>query len=214
MFVFTFAAMTIVSPYLTFPAISWWARVVNADSVIFDTAEHFQKMTFRNKYHIGGANNSNKLSVPLINGRNQRVPMQEVRIHNEDRWQVQHWRTIISVYRRTPYFEHYEKSLQPLFEKQFKSLIDFNKATIQWAKEQLKLQFEEQEAYAFIKDYPPEIIDLRFQKFQEIVFPHYHQVFEDRIGFLPGLSILDLLFSEGPRAKVYLDGVAASYLRD
>jgi len=213
MFVFTFAAMTVVSPYLTFPAISWWARVVNADVVLFDAAEHFQKMTFRNKYHIAGANNSNKLSVPLVNGRNQRVPMQEVRIHNEERWQVQHWRTIVSVYRRTPYFEHYENSLQLLFEKQFTSLVDFNKATIQWAKTQLKLQFEEQEANTFIKSYPPDIVDIRFPKPEQISFPHYYQVFEERIGFLPDLSILDLLFSEGPRSKNYLTRASESLLR-
>ena len=205
--------MTIVSPYVTFPAISWWAMVLNAETVIFDAAEHFQKMAFRNKYHIAGANNSNKLSVPLVNGRNQRVPMQVVQIHNESRWQVQHWRTIVSVYRRTPYFEYYELSLQPLFEKKFTNLIEFNKASIHWAKDQLKLQFEEQETNTFTKNYPPGIIDLRFQKPQQVAFPHYYQVFEERIGFLPDLSILDLLFSEGPRANDYLAQLAASFLQ-
>ncbi len=204
--------MTIVSPYFTFPAISWWASVAKAETVLFDAAEHFQKMTWRNKYHISGANNSNKLSVPLINGRNQRVPMREVNIHNESRWQTQHWRTIVSVYRRTPYFEYYEPSLQPLFEKQFTGLIDYNKATIQWAKNQLKFQFEEEETDTFIKNYPPDVGDLRFLKPPQTVFPRYYQVFEDRIGFLPDLSILDLLFSEGPRAKDYLELVAASFL--
>ena len=205
--------MTIVSPYFTFPAISWWAGVVKAETVLFDAAEHFQKMTWRNKYHVSGANNSNKLSVPLVNGRNQRVPMREVNIHNESRWQTQHWRTVVSVYRRTPYFEYYESSLQPLFEKQFTSLIDYNKATIQWAKKQLRLQFEEQETDTFIKNYPPDVVDLRFPKSTQLAFPRYYQVFEDRIGFLPDLSILDLLFSEGPRARDYLLTVNESLLR-
>ncbi len=203
--------MTIVSPYLTFPAISWWANVLKADTVIFDSAEHFQKMTNRNKYHIAGANNSNKLSVPLVNGRNQRVPMYEVHIHNEARWQTQHWRTIVSVYKRTPYFEHYEISLQALFEKEFTSLVDFNKATIHWAKKQLKLQFEENETDVFLKDYPAGITDLRFRKQPQITFPRYYQIFEERIGFLPDLCILDLLFSEGPRAKDYLQALAKQY---
>ena len=167
-------------------------------------------MTLRNKYLISGANNSNKLSVPLVNGRNQRVPIHEVAIHNETRWQVQHWRTIVSVYRRTPYFEHFEASLQPLFEKQFSTLVDFNKATIHWAKKQLKLQFEEQETNTFTKDYPPGTIDLRFHKSQDLSFPRYYQIFEERIGFLPDLSILDLLFSQGPRAKDYLQALDIS----
>jgi len=202
--VFTFAPMTVVAPYLTFPRISWWAAVMGADTVIFDTTEHFQKMTDRNKYHISGANNSNKLSVPLVNGRDQRAPMHEIRIHNEERWQVQHWRTIVSVYRRTPYFEHYEDSLRLLFEDEFTHLVDFNRASIQWVKRQLKLKFEEQEATVFTKEYPPDIMDIRFLRPAHREFSRYHQIFEDRIGFLSDLSILDLLFSLGPGAINYL----------
>ena len=196
--------MTIVSPYFTFPPISWWAVVLNAGAVVFDPAEHFQKMTHRNRYDISGANNNIKLSVPLVNGRNQRVPMSEVLIYHRDRWQTQHWRTLVSVYKRTPYFDHYSPGLQSLFEKQFTTLVDFNKATLLWAKQQLKMKFEEQEADSFIKTYPPEVLDLRFGKPHQVTFPHYYQVFEERIGFLPDLSILDLLFSEGPAAINYL----------
>ena len=175
-----------------------------AETVIFDVGEHFQKMTYRNKYHISGANNSIKLSVPLINGRNQRVPMAKVCIFNDTRWQVQHWRTIVSVYKRTPYFEFYEDSLQPLFETQFVHLTDYNKAALHWVKSQLKMQFDEKETTVFIKEYPEGIIDLRSSGPVLRGFPKYYQVFEDRIGFLPDLSILDLLFSEGPRAMEIL----------
>ena len=204
MFVFTFAGMTVVSAYYTFPCISWWGRVMGADRVIFDGYEHFEKMTYRNKYHISGANNSIKLSVPLVNGRNQRVAMKEVRIHNDTRWQVQHWRTLVSVYRGTPFFEHYEDSLQRLFETHFDYLIDFNKASLQWVKQQVNMQYEEQEAPIFIKDYPQGVVDLRCAKPVPARFPRYYQVFEERIGFQPDLSILDLLFSEGPATKAIL----------
>ena len=179
-------------------------KVVNAETVLFDIGEHFQKMTYRNKYHISGANNSIKLSVPLINGRNQRVPMKEVCIYNDARWQVQHWRTIVSVYKRSPYFEHYEDSLKPLFETNFSTIIDYNRAAMQWVKRQLRLQFEEKETDIFIKEYPEDIVDLRYYKPVSEHFPKYYQVFEDRIGFLPDLSILDLLFSEGPGAMAIL----------
>ncbi len=196
--------MTVVSAYYTFPRISWWGQVMGADMVIFDGYEHFEKMTYRNKYHISGANNSIKLSVPLVNGRNQRVPMAEVRIHNESRWQLQHWRTLVSVYRGTPFFEHYEDSLLALFETQFEYLVDFNKAALQWVKHQLNLRFEEQEAASFLKAYQDGVIDLRSNKPASAKFPRYYQVFEDRIGFQPDLSILDLLFSEGPAATAIL----------
>ncbi len=192
--------MTIVSSFLTFPNISWWKQVASADTLVFDAAEHFQKMGYRNRYRVAGANNSILLSIPLVNGRDQRLPMHDVLIHNEEHWQVQHWRTLVSVYKRSPYFEHFEDSLRPLYETQFLHLVDFNKAAFEWVKKQLKLDIEVQETSAFIKEYPPEIADLRNVKIDSANIPKYYQVFEDRVGFIPHLSILDLLFCEGPQA--------------
>ena len=177
-------------------------QVVHADTVIFDASEHFEKMTDRNRYHICGANNSVLLSIPLVNGRNQHIPMNTVQIHNADRWQTQHWRTLVSVYKRSPYFWHYENSLQALFERPFTNLVDFNKVALDWVKKELKLNYKDEQAANYIKQYPPEIVDLRKtgKTGEEVIVPKYHQVFEDRIGFIPNLSILDLLFSEGPHA--------------
>ena len=198
--------MTIVSPFFTFPNISWWAMVSHADSVIFDNGEHFQKMTGRNRYDISGANNPIKLSVPLVNGRNQHIPMSEVRIYNEEQWQTQHWRTLVSVYKRTPYFDHYEPGLKPLFETPFIHLTDFNRAALHWVKAQLKMKFQEEETDIYLQQYPPDVRDLRNFKSNAAATPKYYQVFDDRIGFLPDLSILDLLFSEGPGAGDKLTG--------
>jgi hypothetical protein len=192
--------MTVVASFLTFPCISWWAKIAEADKVIFDTAEHFQKMTGRNRYDISGANNSIKLSIPLVNGRNQHIPMKDVLIFNDADWQTQHWRTLVSVYKRTPYFDHYENSLEQLFDTPFTHLIDFNRAAIHWVKAQLKINFKEEERDVYVKEYMDGEADLRTFKNGNIACPKYYQVFEDRIGFLPDLCILDLLFSEGPRA--------------
>lgn len=189
--------MTIVSPYFIFPSICWWVQATKTDIVIFDTGEHFQKMTSRNRYDISGANNPIKLSVPLVNGRNQHIPMAEVQIYNGDRWQTQHWRTLVSVYKRSPYFDHYEHSLKPLFETPFTQLVDFNRASLLWVKLQLRMEFEIQETNVYVRDYPTEVIDLRSSKRDMTDSTKYYQVFEDRIGFQPDLSILDLLFSEG-----------------
>lgn len=193
--------MTVVSPFLTFPRISWWMQVMNADTVLLDKAEHYEKMTGRNRYDISGSSNKILLSVPLTHGRNQHIPMQDVLIYNTVNWQVQHWRTLVSVYSRTPYFEHYEPSLQRLFETAFTHLTEFNKAGIQWVMQQMRLKFQLQETNEYVKEYPAEITDLRDTK-KEVLLPPpvYYQIFEDRIGFLPDLSILDLLFSEGPAA--------------
>ncbi len=206
MFCFSFAAMSVVSPYFTFPPVSWWSRVVGADTLILDIAENFQKMSYRNRYRVSGSNNPVLLSIPLVNGRDQHIPVKEVQIHNETRWQTQHWRTLVSVYKRSPFFDHYEDSLKALFETEFTLLTDFNKAALLWVKEQLKMNFTIRETDVFVKDYPAEVVDLRKMKVFNANLPKYYQVFEDRVGFIPDLSILDLLFSEVPGAVDKLTG--------
>jgi hypothetical protein len=193
--------MQVVSSFLTFPGINWWVQVSKADLVMFDKAEYFQKMSYRNRYRISGANGSILLSVPLVSGREQKNAMRDVEIFNEQNWQIQHWRTLVSVYRRSPYFDHYEPSLKPLFENRFDLLTDFNMAGIGWARKQLGFTFEIKETVEYVKKYPPDIVDLRNSKNASAPLPKYYQVFEDRIGFIPNLSILDLLFSEGPGAR-------------
>ena len=192
--------MTVISSFLTFPNISWWKLILEAELVMLDAGEHFQKMTSRNRYDISGANNPVKLSVPLVNGRNQHIPMGQVCIFNGETWQTRHWRTLVSVYKRTPYFDHYAPGLQQLFTAEYHQLISFNRASIEWVMKQLLLKFEIEEASVYVKEYPEHIKDLRNFKNNKLETPRYYQVFEDRVGFLPDLSILDLLFSEGPGA--------------
>ncbi len=179
-------------------------QVMRAGELIIDVAEHFQKMSYRNRYHISGSNNAILLSVPLDKGRDQRAPMSSVCICNAERWQVQHWRTLVSVYKRSPFFYHYEPSVQALFEKQYTHLVEFNRDALQWVMQQLKLKIDIKETSAFVKDYAEGIIDLRKENTEHAITPKYYQLFEDRIGFQPNLSILDLLFSEGPATAAFL----------
>lgn len=192
----------IITSFIPFPNIYWWAIVSQADAVCFDRAEHFQKMTYRSRYYISGSNGLIQLSIPLAGGRNQRASIQEIEISDRDHWQLQHWRTIVSVYKRAPYFEFYEMELQQLFDAPFLHLADFNLATIHWLKKQLKLNFKEMFADEYRKDYS-DMNDIRsmlpgIEKSTDSNFPLYYQLFQERTGFLPNLSILDLLFSEGP----------------
>jgi hypothetical protein len=200
----------IITSFIPFPNIYWWAIAAQADVVCFDKAEHFQKMTYRNRYYISGSGGLLQLSVPLAGGRNKRVSMAEAEISDRDNWQLQHWRTIVSVYRRAPYFEFYEMELQQLFEISFRHLMDFNLATIHWLKKQLKIQFEEAFTAQYVKEYQTESTDLRtmlpgIEKATNFNFPLYCQLFQERVGFLPNLSMLDLLFSEGPYAMQWIN---------
>jgi len=200
----------IVSPLIPFPNIAWWQLVNGCDEVIFDHAEHFAKMTYRNRYYITGANGLIQLTVPLAHGRNQRTAMQDVRIDNKERWQVQHWRTIFSVYGRAPYFEHYAPVLEKLFNQKFDDLVTFNHATIQWLKKETGINFNETAASTF-KQYESPVVDLRAnfrpgteKKSLPAEEAIYYQLFSERNGFYPNLSLLDMLFSEGPAVKTIL----------
>lgn len=143
------------------------------------------------------------LSIPLEKGREQRNPMHAVTICNTGKWQVQHWRTLVSVYRRAPFFEHYEHSLQPLFERHYERLIDFNLASIQWLQQQLKLAaaLDTTEDYQPHYEHATDLRNMKRSKEQYDNLPVYYQLFEERNGFIPNLSMLDLLFAEGPAAK-------------
>lgn len=192
----------VISSFVPFPSISWWSLVISADELILDAAEHFEKMTYRNKYFIAGANGTIQLSIPLQRGRNQRAAMSNVLISNEDQWQKQHWRGIISTYKRAPFFEYYEHSLEQLFAKEFNSLIDFNRESINWLAKQLKLKLNINTAERYMREYD-DAIDIRKQlkpdaEKQTLPEGIYYQMFEERNQFTPNLSMLDLLFSEGP----------------
>lgn len=197
----------VVSPLIPFPNIYWWWLAMEAGNLVFDRAESFVKMSYRNRYYITGANGLIQLTVPLAGGRNQRTAMQDMHIDNKERWQVQHWRTIFSVYGRAPYFEHYAPSLEQLFQTKFDRLVAFNEATIGWVKEQTGINFLTttlQEA----KDSIADAVDIRrsfVPGIEKKVLPGnaalYYQLFAERNGFYPNLSILDLLFSEGPAVK-------------
>lgn len=203
----------IISPVLPFPNIYWWLQASRVMKVCFDVSEHFEKMSYRNKYYITGANGLIALSIPLVEGRQQRRAMAEVQISSHERWQVQHWRTLVSVYKRAPYFEHYEPSLTVLFENTFEKLADFNLASMHWLKQQLNVKFEEEILTSYQKDYPG-AADLRrnFKPGIErdpLAENLYYQLFSERNGFLPGLSMLDLLFTEGPHSMAWLKTNAA-----
>ncbi|RYD58723.1 MAG: hypothetical protein EOP56_03815 [Sphingobacteriales bacterium] len=200
----------VVSPYISFPNLYWWLQVAGADRLLLDPTEHFQKMSYRNRYYISGSNGLIQLSIPLVNGRDQRAAMQNVNISYDENWQVQHWRTLVSVYARTPYFLFYEPSLRKIFDTSFTKLSEFNLASVRWLSEQLRVKVEMDIADAYKANYSQEDIDLRksfkpgIEKTPITDLQPYYQIFADRTGFLPNLSMLDLLFAEGPHSMQWL----------
>ena len=193
-----------------FPSVIFYKISYNFTNIVFEQCETYQKMSFRNRCQIAGALGVLELSVPLAGGRTQKGLTRDVRIAGGRNWQLQHWRTIVSCYNRSPWFEYYRDGLEALFRKPVDFLVDWNLGCFEWTLRALGLDRtvgvteEYRNAYA-----PGEGVDWRGkllprdrEKWE--VGSKYHQVFEDRIGFLPNLSILDLLFCEGKEAIRYI----------
>lgn len=195
-----------ISSFIPFPPVSWWQHAVRAGNVTFDLAEHYQKMSYRNRYYLASPEGKTLMSIPLAKGRNQRVPVAAVCISGDTPWQSNHWKTITSLYGRSPFFPYFEHLLRPLFERPYTQLHTFNRESIRLVSHLLRLELTFTEITVFRAQYPPETRDLRqsLNPQHPADIPEYYQVFSERTGFLPDCSILDLLFCEGPYAAAWL----------
>jgi hypothetical protein len=175
--------------------------------VVFEQYENFQKMSFRNRCMIAGAEGRIMLSIPLLGGRDQKTLMKDIRIDNMQNWQSNHWKTISSCYNRSPWFEHYQDELSALYKTKTGFLVDWNLKCFEWALSKLGFKVNIELSQAYLKEPEgSEITDWRNQLRPNSEHSgdgsiRYRQVFEERTGFLPGLSILDLLFCEGIHAS-------------
>lgn len=194
-----------------FGPISQFVAMANAEAVLFENDDNYQKQTYRNRMYIYGANGKLSLNIPIkhTGDKSQHQKYREVRIENEFPWQKQHWKSLETAYRTSPFFEFYEDELQPLYQKKHEFLLDFNYECLELLSEclQWEIKAEKTEEY-FLNPVPP-IVDKRplvnAKQASQYTFDPYSQVFEDKFGFIPNLCILDLLFNEGPNTLVYLE---------
>ena len=168
--------------------------------------EPFRKMSFQNRCIIPTANGLVGLSVPLVGGRGNKLPMGEVRIDNKQRWQTNHWRTITSAYNRSPFFEFYAHSLERVFQTEVEFLHEWNGLVFSWLTSQLKISLFVENIDLISEG--PSLEQPLPSNYQEERFvaglPEYQQVFQDRHGFTPNVSSMDLLFCTGPQAAKLL----------
>ena len=188
-----------------FGTINYINTLFQNSNIIIEQYESFQKMSFRNRCVVAGSNGLINLSVPLEKGRGQKELMKDVRISHSTNWRQQHLRTIESCYSRSPFFEFYRDTVWKLLEKPEIYLLDQNLKILQWLKKVFKYKVDISVTEEYLKNYPEDMIDKRnyFLPKNQLTDPftiRYTQVFEDRIGFIPNLSILDLLFCSGPEA--------------
>lgn len=174
--------------------------------VVLEAQETFQKRSFRNKCLIASDQGPQLLTVPLRRGKHQSQPIQEVAIAYEDPWQQQHVRSIKTCYRSAPFFDYFFEDWQQLIDTRFSTLWQLNWACLQLALQQLDLHAQISITIKYHQE--SNLYDLRGalhpRNYLSFDAPTYVQVFMDRTGFLPNLSVLDLIFCCGPTGRLLL----------
>lgn len=189
------------------PNISHFFLLVNSKKIVFEINDNFLKQTYRNRTYIYGANGKLLLSVPVIHSQKNRKIFKDVKISYDKDWLSHHWKSIEISYRRSPFFEYFEEKLICLYKKREKYLVDFNLKSINILFEMLQIDLEYdftnsyQENYSSISDY--RINSENFNS-NDIKIDKYTQVFQSKHGFINNLSVLDLIFNEGPNAINFL----------
>ena len=187
------------------------------NEIIWEVADNYQKQTYRNRCYICTDQGRHILSIPIkhVGGDQGRQKYKDVKLENNYKWQRQHWRTLQTAYRTSPFFEYYEDEIAPLFENEYDSLLDFNLKTIAVICDCLQIEMPTEHSVSYEIDIPQNILDARFlvrsKNEQEFEQEEYVQVFGDRHGFIKSTSILDLLFNEGTNALSYLKSIKLSF---
>jgi len=191
-----------------FPSIVQMAAMVQSKEVVLEMDDNYQKQSYRSRTYIAHSNGILLLNIPIKHTKDgKKNKTKDVIIENSFPWQVQHWKSLESAYRTSPYFEFYEDELKPIFFKPADSLIKFNLETFDLICELLDLNIK----YSFTTEY---FKNPSQQNLRHLVNPKlkidfkldsYFQVLNKQHEFLPNLSILDLLFNEGPNAVTYLE---------
>ena len=192
-----------------FSPISQYSEIVKSNSVVFEMEDNFQKQSYRNRCYIFNSNGKQLLNIPVkdkYKGSSQRKKTKDLLVDNDALWQDHHLKSLQTAYRTSPFYEFYEDDLLSIFTKKYTFIQDVNIDTFLFISDALQISQQYSKTGEYIvktteKDLR-ELSDVKKQP-QKLV-DNYVQMFDDKHGFIPDLSILDLLFMEGPNAISFL----------
>lgn len=195
------------SAYL--PPIDYVRVVSQSENTFIESCENYQKQSYRNRCHIYSANGLLPLIIPVLREDNHSVKISEIKIDYSKEWQKQHWRAIVSAYKSSPFFDYYQDDIIPFYQEKENSLFDFNYKLLKTLLDLIGVDYLLDITKSFNQDY-------KECDYRELIHPkrpsifntnengRYRQVFTHKHGFIPNLSIIDLLFNEGPNAISFL----------
>ncbi|MDX2246118.1 MAG: WbqC family protein [Bacteroidia bacterium] len=195
-----------IYPIAYFPPIPWFAAAIQEESVVIEVCQHFRKQQYTNRAFIRVANRTLPLTIP-VERRGDKVPILLKKVSQAEPWAGNHWRTLVNAYKNAPYFEFYADQMEGFFQQDFHSLMEVLEKSLMLSEEMLGLQLNRRfsEEYFPSGHYDQDFrrgFDPSLQKLPEwFIGTPYTQVFE---GFVPGLSILDLILNKGPESRLFL----------
>lgn len=195
--------MTSVFPIAYFGNIAYFKELANSENPILETKEHFVKQTLRTRCEIPTANGLLQLTVPVIRKDGSKTAMENVEISYDTDWRKSHWKAIESAYASAPFFEYYGVEVEELIYQDEKNLVQFDLNCTQRILDWLSIDTPLQASLEYLD--PTTVIDFRssdFSKPNEI--KPYQQVFAKPTEFISNVSILDLIFCEGPMARKWI----------
>lgn len=199
--------MKVLTHPLYLAPVSLYAQLYAADTLVVDDVSPFVKQTFRNRAVIATENGAQSLTIPVVHD-GTKVAMRDVRISEHGNWRHQHWNAMVSAYRKSPFFEYYADDFAHFYEERDGFLLDFNLRLHAVVSELLGL---ERNVRLMSDEAVGGVVDLRriaepkaLESVEGIALQPYYQVFAGRNGFLPTLSIVDLLFNMGPEGLLVL----------
>ena len=197
-----------------FGPVQWYQKLYRSSEVLIESDDAaYQKQTYRNRCLIAATNGVQALTVPVVHGAGSD---ERIRISDHGNWRHQHWQALTSAYGDSPFFQYYEDDLRPFFTERWEFLCDFNEAI----RQRMCILLDVQPVVSLasravcereLLEHPASYQDFRLAISAKHPLPdpdfqprRYYQVYERKHGFLPNLSILDLLFNMGPEGIFYL----------
>jgi len=207
------SSMTALLSSAYLPPVEYFTKILAYGKVCIEQYDHYMKQTYRNRCIIAGPDGEVSLTVPIEKPDTLKCLMRDIRISDHGKWRHLHWYALESAYNQTPYFDYLKDDFRPFYEKKFSFLIDFNEELLHLICQLIDMELSVSRSDDYLKEDKPGIVD-----FREIIHPKkdfhiadpdfspmpYYQVFQDKLGFLPNLSIVDLLFNMGPESLLVL----------
>jgi len=207
----------VLLPVAYLPPVSWMAVAFQSECIVLEINETYPKQTYRNRCSIATSSGILSLTVPVKRANGNHTKTCDIQIDNSKNWQQLHWRSILTAYNKTPYFLFYRDIFEPVFFRKYELLMELNRDILRCIFKVMKRRNIE---IIYTNEYisKPDFHDLRNSFHPKtnphegiaLTLPRYMQAFEENHGYLPDLSIIDLLFNLGPEALKYLANVELS----